>query len=129
MATNETLAGKKVMWIEDDPFLSDILARKLSLQGAYLLHAPDATKALAIMEKETPDVLLLDVLLPGENGFEVLEKIRKTPKGEKLPVIFLSNIGQKEDIDRAAKLGAKKFLIKAVATLDEIVEEIQKATA
>jgi DNA-binding response OmpR family regulator len=73
-----------------------------------------------------PDIILLDILLPGLNGFQVLEKVKANDKSKNIPVILLSNLGQKEDIEKGVKLGAAKFLVKATVTLDEIVDEITK---
>ncbi len=119
-----TLTGKKIMWVEDDKFLSDIIARKLSTQGCGLLHASDGEQALKILETEAPDLILLDILLPGLDGFEILKRIKEGPR-KATPVVLLSNLGQKSDIEKGKALGAIRFLIKATVTLDEIVEEIK----
>lgn len=118
------LAGRKIMWVEDDKFLSDIIARKLSTQGCTLLHATDGEQALKMLETETPDLILLDILLPGLDGFEILKRIKAGPRKD-VPVVLLSNLGQKTDIDKGKDLGAVRFLIKATVTLDEIVSEIK----
>ncbi len=119
------LAGKKIMWVEDDKFLSEIIARKLSMQGCVLFHATEGTEALKILEKEELDLILLDILLSGIDGFEILKRIKSGEKTKHIPVILLSNLGQKEDIEKGKMLGAARFLIKAMMTLDEIVEEIK----
>ncbi|PIQ68187.1 MAG: hypothetical protein COV91_05450 [Candidatus Taylorbacteria bacterium CG11_big_fil_rev_8_21_14_0_20_46_11] len=118
------LSGRKIMWVEDDKFLSDIIARKLSTQGCTLFHATDGEMALKMLETETPDLILLDILLPGLDGFEILKRI-KEGKHKGVPVILLSNLGQKTDIDKGKGLGAIRFLIKATVTLDEIIDEIK----
>jgi len=119
------LSGKKIMWVEDDKFLSDIIARKLSVQGCALAHATDGEEALRLLEKESPDLILLDILLPGMDGYELLKRVREGARTKRTPVILLSNLGQKEDIEKGKSLGAARFLIKAMVTLDEIVEEIK----
>lgn len=119
------LSGKKIMWVEDDKFLSDIIARKLSMQGCILVHATEGEEALRVLEKELPDLILLDILLSGIDGFEILRRIKANDKTRHIPVILLSNLGQKEDVDKGTKAGAARFLIKATVTLDEIVEEIK----
>lgn len=118
------LTGKKIMWVEDDKFLSDIIARKLSTFGCLLVHATDGEQALTLLETETPDLILLDILLPGMDGFEILKRIKAGPK-KSTPVVLLSNLGQKADIDKGKALGAIRFLIKATVTLDEIVDEMK----
>jgi len=119
------LTGKKIMWVEDDKFLSDIIARKLSTQGCALVHATEGETALKLLEKENPDLILLDILLSGIDGFEILKRIKATPAHKNTPVILLSNLGQKSDVDKGKTLGAARFLIKATVTLDEIIEEIK----
>lgn len=127
VSAHTALSGKKIMWVEDDKFLSDLISRKLSSVDCVMLHSTNGEDALALLEKETPDIILLDILLPGMNGFEVLEKLKANQKTRNVPVILLSNLGQQGDIEKAEKLGAKKFLIKATVTLDEILAEIKKA--
>jgi DNA-binding response OmpR family regulator len=119
------LTGKKIMWVEDDKFLSDIIARKLSAQECALVHATDGEEALRLLEKEHPDLILLDILLPGMDGYELLKRVKEDARTKRTPVILLSNLGQKDDIEKGKTLGAARFLIKATVTLDEIVEEIK----
>lgn len=119
------LHGKKIMWVEDDKFLSDIIARKLSAQGSALAHASDGETALRLLETESPDVVLLDILLSGIDGYEILKRMKANEKTKRIPVILLSNLGQKSDVEKGKALGAARFLIKATVTLDEIVEEIK----
>lgn len=120
-----SLAGKKIMWIEDDKFLSDIISRKLSHEQCVLIHASDGEGAVSMVETEMPDVILLDILLPGIDGFEVLSRLKANPKIKNIPVIMLSNLGQKGDVDKGQSLGATCFLVKATVTLDEIIDEVR----
>lgn len=128
-AEHQRLAGRKILWIEDDQFLSSILAVKLSHEGSTCLYAKDGEEAMGILEREIPDIILLDLLLPGMTGFEVLEKIRADARFTKVPVIILSNLGQKEDQEKCAQLGATKYLIKAEHDLEDIVNEVAKTLA
>lgn len=125
-ASSEALKGRKIMWVEDDSFLSDIIARKLSLEKCILMHAKDGESALSLIEEDIPDVILLDILLPGINGFEVLEKFKANPKVKDVPVILLSNLGQESDKEKGKTLGANRFLVKATLTLDEIIGQIEQ---
>ncbi len=119
-----TLKGKKIMWVEDDAFLSDLIAQKLLSSGATLLHAVDGEAAAKILEREKPDLILLDILLPGIDGYEVLKKIKANSAQKDIPVILLSNLGQREEVEKGKLFGAARFLIKATVTLDEIMQEI-----
>ena len=121
------LANKKILWVEDDVFLSDIVARKMSNLNAQLLHAVDSAQTFELLEKETPDLIVLDILLPGMSGYEILEKIKSDPKTKDIPVIILSNFGQKSEVDKGLSMGAVRYLIKATLTLDEILEEVTKS--
>lgn len=118
------LGNKTIMWIEDDIFLSDIIAKKLSHKESRLLHAKDSVETFKILETETPDIIMLDILLPGMNGYEILEKLKQDPKTKDIPVVILSNFGQKSEVERGLSLGAERYLIKATLTLDEIFSEI-----
>lgn len=125
----QVLGGKKIMWVEDDIFLSEIIARKLGNQGCKLIHAAEGEQALSVVEKEMPDVILLDILLSGIDGFEILRRLKANPAVKDIPVILLSNLGQRSDIEKGEKLGAETFLIKATVTLDEIIDEIKHVIA
>ncbi|MBI2175516.1 MAG: response regulator [Parcubacteria group bacterium] len=80
----------------------------------------------ALLHKFTPKVILLDLVLPGMNGFEVLERLKKQKDTTHTPVIILSNLGQREDVERARRLGAEEFLIKANFTPGEVVEKVRR---
>ncbi|MCX6716410.1 MAG: response regulator [Candidatus Taylorbacteria bacterium] len=123
--TTAFLQKKKIMWVEDDRFLSDLISRKLFLLGCNVDYAETGEEAMLMVEKSMPDIILLDILLPGMTGIEVLEKIKANPKVKNIPVIMLSNFSQENDIKHCFALGAEKYLVKATVTLDEIVEEIR----
>lgn len=115
---------KVIMWVEDDLLLSDMISRKCSINKCTLLHAVDANQAFAILKTTTPDIIILDILLPGKNGFEILEEIKNKEETKNIPVVILSNFGQKEEIEKGLNLGAEKYLVKATLTLDEILVQV-----
>ena len=117
--------GIKILLVEDEHFLRDILAQKLSDVGYKVIQAIDGESALRLIGDEKPDLILLDLILPGIDGFTVLEQKSKEPDLANIPVIILSNLGQKEEIDRGLALGAKDFIIKAHFTPGEIVDKIK----
>lgn len=117
-------AKKFVMVVEDDKFLRELLVRKLASEGFDVESAIEASAAFAILAQRKPDIVLLDLILPGVDGFEILGRIKADPKIADAPVIILSNLGQKEDLDKAMALGAKDFMVKANFTLDEIVSKV-----
>lgn len=118
--------AKNVLWVEDDKLLSVILSKKFVKAGFNLLKASNSDEAFGFLEKHVPDIVILDILLPGMNGMDILQKIRTMDKYKNLPVIILSNMNTQDYIDRAKTLGAKKFIVKAAASLDEIVREVKE---
>jgi len=116
---------KKILWVEDDKLIGTILAKKLISSGFDLFHAKTGEEALEALKQAIPDVIVLDLLLPGMSGFDILTQINTDPGLKKVPVMILSNLSKPTDIDRAKALGAKRFLIKAASSLEEIVREIR----
>jgi len=118
--------GKKVLWVEDDKLLSTILSKKLTASGYTLLKANEGNGAMTILETEIPDIIILDIMLPGLTGLEVLQKIKMDSKFKNIPVMMLSNTNKQSYIENAKMLGANKFLVKAAVSLDEIVAEVDR---
>lgn len=116
----------KIILVEDDPFLIDIYTLKIKEAGFEVIAIEDGDKALNVLEKEKPDLLLLDIVLPNYDGWEILKKVREKKQFQNLPVIILSNLGQKQEVEKGLDLGAVKYLIKAHYTPTEVVEEIKK---
>lgn len=114
----------KILIVEDDQFLISLVGRRLSKEGYKISFATDGIQALKLLESEIPDLMLLDIIMPGMNGFEVLEKIKTNPQYNKIAVIIFSNIGQEHEINEGKRLGADEFLIKANFTPKEIVDKI-----
>ncbi len=125
--TFEGLAGKKVLVVEDDTLLHDLLANKLAdlrshgLEVHPTFNAPDA---LEVAKKEKPDLIILDLMLPGMTGFEFLEALRKEEGIKNTAVIVFSNLNQESDKEKARALGVKEFLVKADTSLDDISGKI-----
>jgi DNA-binding response OmpR family regulator len=117
---------KNILLVEDDPFLSDIYTTKLKKEGFSVDIALDGQECLKKLEKSTPDLVVLDVVLPKVDGWEVLSSIRKQEKFKDLKVVILSNLGQKGEVEKGLSLGATAYFIKAYYTPAEIVEEIKK---
>lgn len=116
---------KKILLIEDDKFLRELMTKKLFSMDYDVSSSVDGESGLEMIKEKQPDLVLLDLILPGMNGFEVLEKAKKDPEINNIPIIILSNLGQKEDIDKGLELGAKDFLIKAHFTPQEIANKLK----
>ncbi len=121
--------GKKILWVEDDKLLSLILSKKISNVGFTLLKALNEEETIKILENEIPDLMVFDILLPGINGLDLLQKIKTNPKFRKIPSIILSNMSSQEDIEKSKILGVNKFIVKAAVSLDEIITEIESILA
>lgn len=117
----------KVLVIEDDKFLRELIVRKLSGEKELdIVDAADGETGLKVFEKEKPNLVLLDLILPGIDGFEVLSQMKQNPALSSIPVIILSNLGQKTDIDKGIKLGAIDYMVKAHFTPNEIVNKVKQ---
>lgn len=114
------------MVVEDDIFVMDIYRTKLTQSGFNVISAKDGLEAMKKLqeEKQIPDLILLDILMPYLGGLEVLEKISKDDELKSIPVILLTNLSQKREIDKGIELGAKDFLIKSHFTPSEVLEKI-----
>ena len=119
----------KVLIVEDDTFLAGIYANKFEKEGFAVSLAADGELGLKLVKKEMPDIVLLDILLPKLDGFEVLEKLKADPALRAIPIVLLTNLGQKEDVDKGLKLGAADYLIKAHFMPAETVDKVKKVLA
>jgi DNA-binding response OmpR family regulator len=115
----------KILIVEDDKFLRELISQKLIKEQFEISSAIDGEEGIKKIKEEKPKMVLLDLILPGIDGFEVLTKMKEDPSVSSIPVIILSNLGQKEDIERGLKLGAADYLIKAHFTPGEIIEKIR----
>jgi DNA-binding response OmpR family regulator len=117
--------ARTILIIEDDRFLRELIAKKLEKEGYQTTEAVDGEEGIKKIKEGKPDLVLLDLILPGIDGFEVLSKMKDDPTLSQIPVIILSNLGQKEDVEKGLKLGAVDYLIKAHFTPGEIIEKIR----
>ena len=118
--------GKKVLIIEDDDFLVQMYATKLELENFSVLMATDGAKGLKMVAKEKPDLVLLDLNLPVMDGFTVLEELKKNAETKDIPVLVLTNYGQKDKVVKCLDLGAEDYLIKAHFVPSEVIDRIKK---
>lgn len=114
----------KILVVEDDVVLNTIYQTKLNALGYPVSVAHDGEEGLMLMKKDRPHIVLLDLMLPKKNGFEVLAEAKQDQDIRGIPIIILSNLGQESDIRRGMELGAADFLIKSNVKLDEIINKI-----
>ena len=112
--------------VEDEPFLRDLLLMKFKQEGIDVQYTQDGDEALQIASQVQPDAVLLDLVLPGMSGFEILEKLKLDDTTKDIPVIVLSNLGQDSDIKRCKQLGAVDVLIKAHSSPSAIIRRVRE---
>lgn len=115
----------KILIIEDDSFVIDIYHTKLSQEGYEVIEARNGIEAMKKLGEVRPDLILLDIIMPYMDGIEVLHKIKKDEKLKTIPIILLTNLSQKEEINEGLGLGANDYLIKSHFTPSEVLEKIK----
>lgn len=115
-----------ILIVEDDIFLADLYKTKFELEGFEVYVAYDGEKGLELVRKKKPSVVLLDLILPKLSGFVVLENIKKDKNLKDIPVILLTNLSQKSDVEKGLSLGAADYLIKAHFMPSEVVAKIHE---
>ena len=117
---------RKILIVEDDSFLSEMYATKLQQAGYQAEVADDGEKALNQAKANRPDLILLDIVLPKKDGYEVLRKIKEDDQLKSTPVILLTNLGQKTEVEKGLELGADAYIIKAHYTPAAVVAKIKE---
>src|SRR3989344_752853 len=116
---------KKILIVDDDDFLLDMYAMKFREAGFLVDIAKNGEEALSKAKEVQPDIVLLDVVMPKMDGFEVLRTLKQNAIISNALIFILSNLGQKEDIERGLKLGARDYIVKAQFTPSEVVAKIK----
>lgn len=116
----------KILIIEDDPSITKVIATRLKRENYELLVAVDGEEGQRRAKSEKPDLVLLDLMLPKVDGFEVLRELKAAPETKDAPVIVLSNLGQSKDIEEAMRLGAVDYLIKTDFSINQIVDKVKE---
>jgi DNA-binding response OmpR family regulator len=109
---SKTMSETRVMVVDDDAFVREILKAKLSSKGLEVIEAANGQDALKKAETEKPCLIVLDIMMPGMNGFDVCERLRANPLTVNVPILFLTSRGDQEDRERAMRLGALDFFMK-----------------
>lgn len=116
----------KILLVEDDPFLLDMYTTKFRDVGFNIVVAQDGELALIKAREESPDLILLDVVLPKKDGFEVLKTLKSDSQTAAIPVVLLTNLGLDSDVKRGLELGAQSYIVKAHFTPTEVVAKIKE---
>ena len=118
--------NKKILVIEDEATLQKALNEVLTNEGYEVMSSLDGLRGLELAQKESPDLILLDIILPKMDGFEVLKRIKKDDKISQIPVIILTNLSDISDIQKALDLGATTYLVKADFHIEDVLKKIEK---
>lgn len=115
-----------ILFCEDEEFVARSYTRKLELEGYTVVRACNGNEAIELLQETVPDLILLDLMMPGKSGFDVLKHVRKGENKQlkKVPVIVASNLGQQSDVDEAMELGANDFIVKSNISLKELAKKI-----
>ena len=120
---------KKILIIDDDPFIADMYVLKFKAEGFEVQAANDGKVGIKLAADMKPDVILLDVVMPAMDGFDVLQKLRSDESLGRPKILFLTNFGQREDIRRGMQLGADGYIIKAHFTPSEVSAKVKEVLA
>jgi len=118
---------KKILFIEDESALQKTFRDVLEKEGYQMISALDGESGLRLAKSQKPDLILLDLILPKKDGFEVLKELKKDESTKEIPVIVLTNLEDIESVERAIELGATTYLVKAQYTLTEVIQKVKKA--
>lgn len=118
---------RTILFVEDEAAIQKSLTDTLKKEGYEVISALDGQTGLHLAKAKKPDLILLDLILPKMDGFELLDQLKKDPATKDIPIIILTNLERMEDVEKALKLGAKTYLTKANYTLQEVVDKVEKA--
>ncbi len=119
-------ANKKILIVEDDEFLLSMYSTKFEIEGYEVVMASDGEMGVEKARKEKPGIILLDIMLPNMDGFDVLRKLKSNSETSAIPVILLTNLSQKQDVEQGLSLGADDYLVKAHFMPSEVVDKINR---
>jgi DNA-binding response OmpR family regulator len=116
----------KILIIEDDKMLSDMYSLKFNEEGYQAIQAFTGLEGVEKTKTEKPDIILLDIILPQMDGFQVMEEIKKNKELENIPILFLTNLRQEEDVKKGTAMGAVGYLVKASFTPAQVLDKVKE---
>lgn len=115
----------KILIAEDDKFIANAYRVKLTKSGFDIMIADNGRDAISALDEFEPDLFVIDLIMPVQDGFETIEQIRKIKKFQMSPILIASNLSQKKDIDKGMRLGANGYITKSDTSLEDIVNQIE----
>ncbi|MFH0932305.1 MAG: response regulator, partial [bacterium] len=122
----ENTTAKKILILEDEEIILNLLSKKLLAQGYEVKTAKNGKEGMLIMEKEVPDLVLTDIIMPEKNGFEVISEMKQNELLRNVPIVIISNSGQPVEIDKAREMGVSDWVIKTEFDPEEILQKIKQ---
>lgn len=122
MATEQMV----ILLVEDDQMISRAYQIGMKREGFAVVPAFDGSEALEILKRTIPNIILLDLIMPNKNGFDVLTELKADQRLKNIPVIILSNLGQEADVERGKALGAVDYLIKSDLSINDVITKVNK---
>jgi len=119
-------AKHTILIVEDEVFLMNLLTLQMRKENFEVVQAFDGIEAVEKLKTVRPSLILLDLILPKKNGFEVLQEISQDPQLSNIPVVIISNLGQESDIARGKELGAIEYYVKARLSIDDLVNKVKE---
>jgi len=119
------ISMKKILFVEDESALQKTLGEYLRQEGYDIISALDGEKGIELAKATNPDLILLDLILPKTNGFEVIKQLKGDEKTQRIPIIILTNLEEMKDINQAIELGATTYLVKARYSLEEVASKVK----
>lgn len=120
------MTPQKILLVEDDPVLIRVYARLVKKSGYETLTLEDGLKVLAVSKAEKPNLIVLDLIMPEKNGFEVIAEVKADPETKNIPILVVSRLTMPADIAKAKSLGAEYYFQKVNYTFDDILKVIKK---
>jgi len=117
---------RKILIIEDEKFLLEMYQGRFEKEGYQVFTAIDGQCGLRLAQKEKPDLIILDILMPGMDGYEVIRKLKEDNQTKEITILVLSNLGQREEVNQGLKLGADDYIIKTDLTPSELVNKVER---
>lgn len=115
----------KILIIEDDPLITKIYTTRLKADGYEVFSADNGEDGIKLAEKELPQIIILDIMMPKIDGFGVLQRLRSLPQIQPVPILIYSNLAQESEMDRAKRTGATEFIVKANISPTEMVSKVK----
>jgi len=123
---NKIMEKKKILIVEDDPIFQKTLQEFLRSEGFDVASAVDGEEGIRMAKEKNPDLILLDIILPKKDGYDVIKEVKNQEATKNIPIILLTNLGGVHDVEKALELGATTYLVKSDYKMEEVSKKIKE---